>query len=233
MIQPPFLVSISSCPGCCAVLFFLDSGFCSGCWLIQCNEGIKPPFNWQQGSLLVWVGVLCIREGDTSLSLLLTWKGTYLLHPPCLVLLTMTQFHEWLHQSWGSLFAGIYGQQCHSLGQKYVFPPTSTGTSYYLRLHPSSVDALVDIHGRSLNFLLIHPREVLLAGLWVTALPPLSCGVIVISLPLEVGLHGVGLVNLSHAWWMPILKEMPTSDVTRRSQFQWRMHDLLHWSVTF
>ena len=31
-------------------------------------------------------------------------------------------------------------------------------------LHPSSVEAPVDVHGRSHNFPLIHPREVLLAG---------------------------------------------------------------------
>ena len=44
-------------------------------------------------------------------------------------------------------------------------------------LHLSSVDALADIHSRSHNFLLIHPREVLLAGCWVTTLPLLSCGI--------------------------------------------------------
>ena len=99
-------------------------------------------------------------------------------------------------------------------------------------LHPSSVDTPADVHRRSHNFPLIHPREVLLAGCWVTALPLLSCGIIVISLPLEVGLHGVGLVHLSHARWMPIHKGTPTSDVMRRSWFWWRMHDLLHWSVT-
>ena len=60
-------------------------------------------------------------------------------------------------------------------------------------LHLSSVDAPADIHGRSHNFPLIHPREVLLAGHQVTTLPLLSCGIIVSSLPLEVGLHGVGV----------------------------------------
>ena len=70
-------------------------------------------------------------------------------------------------------------------------------------LHPSSVDALVDIHSRSHNFLLIHPREVLLPGCWVTTQPPCSHGVILLSLPLEVGLTGMGLVHLSHAWQTP------------------------------
>ena len=45
-------------------------------------------------------------------------------------------------------------------------------------LHPSSVDALVDVHGRSHNFLLFHPREALLVGHWVTALPLSSCDVL-------------------------------------------------------
>ena len=94
-------------------------------------------------------------------------------------------------------------------------------------LHPSSVDALADVHGRSYNFPLIHPREVLLTGHWVTTLPLHSCGIIISSICLEVGLHGVGLVHLSHAWWTPIHKGMPASDMTRRSQFWWRMHDCL------
>ena len=55
-------------------------------------------------------------------------------------------------------------------------------------LHPSSVDAPVDVHGRSCNFPLIHPREVLLAKHWVTTQPLLSCGIIIPSLLLEGGL---------------------------------------------
>ena len=38
-------------------------------------------------------------------------------------------------------------------------------------LHLSSVDALVDVHGISHNFPFFHPREALLVGHWVTALP--------------------------------------------------------------
>ena len=119
--------------------------------------------------------------------------------PQCLVLLTATQFHEWSHQSPGSPSTGIYGQQCHSLSQTHMFLLMSTATSHYLRSYQSSVDAPADIHGRSCNFPLIHPREVLLAGHWVTALPLLSCGIILVSPPLQVGLHGVGLVHLSCA----------------------------------
>ena len=66
-------------------------------------------------------------------------------------------------------------------------------------LHPSSVDALVDIHGRSCNFPFIHPREALLVGPWATTLPLFSCGINFLSPPAEVVLCGVGLVHLSHA----------------------------------
>ena len=101
-----------------------------------------------------------------------------------------------------------------------------------LGLHPSFVDAPVDINSRSCNFPLIHPMEVLLARHWVTAHLLFSCGVFTSSLPMEVGLHGVGLVHLSHAWQTPIHKGTPTSDMMRRRQFWWRMCDHLHWSIT-
>ena len=88
-----------------------------------------------------------------------------------------------------------------------------------------------DIHAYYM-FLLIHPRKVLLAGCWVTTQPLFSCGIILPSLPLEVGLHGMGLVHLSCAWKTPIHKGMPTSDMMRRSQFWWEMCDCLYWSIT-
>ena len=93
------------------------------------------------------------------------------------------------------------------------------------------LDALVDIHGRSHNFPLIHPREVLLAGHWVTTQPLFSCGTILPSLPLEVGLHRVGLVCLSHAWSDIYTQEQCQPLIAmRKSQFWWRMCDCLHWS---
>ena len=94
-------------------------------------------------------------------------------------------------------------------------------------LHPSSVDALVDIHGRSHTFPLIHPREVFLAWWWVITQPLSSCGIISLSLPLGVGLTGVGLVHLSHAWWTPTHRGTPVSDAMRRSQLWCRMCDCL------
>ena len=70
-------------------------------------------------------------------------------------------------------------------------------------LHLSSVDAPVDVHGRSHSFPLIHPREVFLAWHWVDIRPPSSCCVVLLSLPLGVGLTGVG-------WFIsPILGRHP------------------------
>ena len=84
------------------------------------------------------------------------------------------------------------------------FSQPNAHVSFYVYSHirlpvvftPSSVDTPVDIHGRSHKFPLIHPREVLLAGCCVTALPIFSCGIILVSPPEEVGLCGVGLVHL-------------------------------------
>ena len=112
-----------------------SSGF-SSCHWFRCNEGIKPSLDWLQASLFIWVGVLCVREVDASSSLFLTWRSTYHLYPPCLVLLTVTQFCEWSHQSRDSLSAGIYGQWHHSLGQMHMFLLMSTATSHYLWSSP-------------------------------------------------------------------------------------------------
>ena len=99
-------------------------------------------------------------------------------------------------------------------------------------LHPSSVDAPVDVHSPSHNFPYFHAREALLVGHWVTTLPSFSCGILLSSPPMEVVLHGVGLVHLSHVWQLPIHKGMPTSDAMRRSHFQWRTHDYPCWFIT-
>ena len=99
-------------------------------------------------------------------------------------------------------------------------------------LHPSSVDALADIHGRSHSFTLIHPREVFLAWYWVTTRPLSSSGIVSLSLPSGMGLTGVGLVHLSHAWQIPMHKGMPGSGAIRRSQLQCRMCECLCWSFT-
>ena len=98
-------------------------------------------------------------------------------------------------------------------------------------LHPSSVNALVDIHGRLCNFPFFHPREALLVGHWG---PPYHFPLVASFFPplTEVGLHGMELVHLSCVWQLPIHKGMPISDVMRRSWFWWRTHDHLHWFIT-
>ena len=83
--------------------------------------------------------------------------------------------------------------------------------SYWLHitwsLHPSSVDAPADVHGRSCSFPFIHPREVFLAWCWVYIRPPSCHGVVSLSLPLGVGLTGGGAGTLvpyladNHTWW--------------------------------
>ena len=83
--------------------------------------------------------------------------------------------------------------------------------------HPSSVDALADIHRRNCSFPFIHPREVFLACCWVITRPSSSCGIVLLSLPLGVGLTGVGLVHLSCDWKTPMHKGMPASDAVRKT----------------
>ena len=131
----------------------------------------------------------------------------------------MTQFHGWLHSSWGhylpaSMSIDIITSALHTYSFQGLQPHHITWG-----LHPSSVDALVDVHGRSHNFPFFHPREGLLVGHWVTALPLFSCGILFLSSLAEVVLCGVGLVHLSHVWWLPIHKGMPISDMMRGSCF--------------
>ena len=200
--------------------------------LVWWSKDIKPPSSWQQGSLFDWVGVLHVRVEDVDSLWILTWRGTYPLHPPLglayhdpvlwvvvSVMGSTIQWHQWA---------------ATPFPQPNVHDPVDIHTPLHITvsLHPSSVDPPVDVHGRSHNFPLLHPREVLLAVHLLTAQPLFSCGVIISSLPLEVGLHGVGLVHLSCAWWTSIHKGTPTSDAMRWSWFQSRMHDCLQWSIT-
>ena len=92
-------------------------------------------------------------------------------------------------------------------------------------LHQFSVHTPVDVHGRSHSFPFIHPREAFLAWHWVIARPSSSCGIVLLSLPLGVGLTGVGLVHPSHTCWTPTHKGTPASDPMRRSQLWCRMHE--------
>ena len=115
-------------------LVAVNCGFC-GCHNFWYYEGIKPPLYGWQGSLCLGGSIPC--QGSRHLLIPFpTWRGTYLLHTPCLVLLNVTQFCEWLHQSGGPLSDGICGHQCHSLIQMHVFPLTSTAMSHYLWSSP-------------------------------------------------------------------------------------------------
>ena len=78
MVHRPFLVSMSSCSGCHAVPVFLDSGFWSRCCLVQCNEDIKPPFDWWQGSSLY--GQEYSTSGRGMLVCPSSWHGGVLTH---------------------------------------------------------------------------------------------------------------------------------------------------------
>ena len=87
--------------------------------------------------LLVGRSIPCQR-GRQMLSFLLT-QGLLTHFPPlhfCLVLPTMTQFHDCLHSSWGSLSASINGHRHHSLCLMYVFLLRSAATSHYLWSSP-------------------------------------------------------------------------------------------------
>ena len=81
---------------------------------------------------------------------------------------------------WGILpWRGSEVTPCGQIRQLEVCQLLITGRSHVIcGLHPSSVDAPVDIHGRSCNFPFFHPRKALLVGCWVTALPLSSCGVL-------------------------------------------------------
>ena len=136
--SPPFffneyVLMLRLLGGYCLVA--VNSSFC-GCHHFWCYKSIKPPLSVQQGSLFIWVRVFHVTEVDICSSLFPTWRGIYPLHPPCLVLLTMTQFSEWSHQSQGPLSDGIYRQQHHSLSQMHVFPLMSTAMSCYLWSSP-------------------------------------------------------------------------------------------------
>ena len=89
---------------------------------------------------------------------------------------------------WWHLWAeDVYPSAKHMQSCRHPLPIHITWS-----LHPSLVETLVDVHGRSHNFPLIHPREVLLAWCWVVARPLSSCSVISLSLPMGVGLTGWG-----------------------------------------
>ena len=111
----------------------------------------------------------------------------------------MTQFHDWLHSSWGSLSTSINGYRCHSLCLMYVFLPRSAAKSCYLWSSPILCGSFGKCPQQKLQLPhFFHPREALLVGHWVTTLSLFSCGILLLPPPAEEVLHRVGLVHLSH-----------------------------------
>ena len=160
--------------------------------------GYGTTLHRQWGSLFRWAGAFHIREVDHFV-IFPDMGVTYPFHSPhfCLALHTVTQFCDWSHSSWGSLSTSINGYRHCSL----CLHTCSFGglQPHHITCgpHPSSVDALVDVHGRSHNFFFFHPREALLVGHWVIALPLSSCDILFFPPLTEEVLHGVGLVHLS------------------------------------
>ena len=115
-------------------------------------------------------------------------RAAFPFHSPSiwLALPAVIQFGEWYHSSFGSLSPSINGYRhrpsalctCSSRGLQ----PDHLSCG----LHPSSVDALVDVHNPSHNFPFFHTWEASLVGHQVTALPSCSCGIIFSSPPKEV-----------------------------------------------
>ena len=140
-----------------------------------------------------------MSERQTTLSFTLTWGLlTHFTPPFCLALPTMTQFSDWLHFPLGSLSASINRYRCHSLCLTYMFLLKFAARSLYLWSSP----ILDGCSGRhpwyKPQLSIFHPREALLVGHQVTALPLFSCGILFSSPQTEVVLCGVGLVHLSH-----------------------------------
>ena len=142
-------------------------------------------------------------------------------------------------QSWwssGLLSTGIYWLT--SVPPSNAHEPSGNSVKegihghYTWTLHPSSVDAPVEVHRRSHSFPFIHPREVFLAWCWVIARLLSSCDVALPSLPPGIGLTGVGLVHLFHTWQTPMHKGIPASDAMKRGQLWCRMHEFPCWPFT-
>ena len=106
--------------------------------------------------------------------------------PTLLALPAVTQFSEWQLSSFGSLSTSINGYRRHP-SALCMCPSRGLQPKHFTwSLHPSSVDAPVDVHDPCCNFPYFHPWEPFLVGCRVTALPFCSCGIIPASLPKEV-----------------------------------------------
>ena len=184
------------------------------------------------GSLNGRIGVFHVKVDDDSLSKSITWRGVHPFHTLVVLLPQSNSLSSCGGQPVHYLLASMgwcLSPQTHMnmlviLSRRHPCPLHITWN-----LHPSSVDTPVDIHRRSCSFPFIHLREVFLAWCWVITRPLSPCDVVLLSLPLGVGLTGVGLVHPSCAWWTPTCKGTWASDTTVRSWLWCRMHEF-PWS---
>ena len=172
---------------------------CSVICSLAALKGIVPTLhNWCR---YLSVGRNIPHQGSRPMALNSDTWVTCPFHSPHFIYLAlpaMTQFSEWQHSSSGSLSTSINRYRCHP-SALHMFSFRGLQPNHFTcGLHPSSVDAPVDVHDPSCNFPFFHPREALLVGHWVTTLPSISCGILFPSPPMEAVLHGVGLVHLSH-----------------------------------
>ena len=163
-----------------ALLFLLGCHF----WLAAL-KGIKPSLHSQCRYLSVGRSILH-QSGRLWLSIL-TWGLLSHFTPPSVLF-------GWPCLPWPSSVSGSNPLLVHyppvSMGidivpLPYICVPPEVCSQITLPvfLHMSSVDAPVDIYGPSCNFLFFHPREALLVGHQVTALPSCSCSIISSSPP--------------------------------------------------
>ena len=166
---------------------------CSVISSLAALKGIVPTLHNQCRYLSVGRSILC--QGSRPMALNSGMQVTCPFHSPHFIYLALpavTQFSEWQQSSSSSLSASINGyRHCPSALCTCSFGGLQPN-HFTCGLHPSSVDAPVDVHNPSCNFPFVHPREALLVGHWVTALPSFSCGILFPSPSKEVVLHGGG-----------------------------------------
>ena len=165
------------------MLCYLGSMFNMVCSVVL---GDLEPSPYSRSRFLSVGGSILCQSNRPSVLHLNMGLLTHFTPPSLLALPAVTRFSEWQLPSFSSLSASINGYRhrpsalcmCSSRGA----PPKHLTRG----LHPSSVDALVDVHDPSHNFPYFHPWEAFLVGHRVTALPFCSCGVISASPPEEV-----------------------------------------------
>ena len=178
---------------------------------LRCTHAYPPSF-WEHDLVLCYLGfmvslVCSVVSGDFSPSLysrcrfllvggsiscqserppvIHLYMGllTHFSPPTLLALPAVTQSSEWQFSSFGPLSASINGYRHHPSALCTYSSRGQQPKHFTWSLHPSSVDAPVDVHNPSHNFPHFHPWEAFLVGSRVTALPFCSCGVIPASPP--------------------------------------------------